>query len=157
MDRAAGWRVLCTMKEGARNTRARKSGGRCYQWWWCKAKRCSPDSGLKRWETQSFFISVLSSISFHPAKQSSSFLFFIARFSVPSTLLCRCVRPLILVPHLKRWKKQTGADVLGNRETWSLRFFSLHKNSVAPVASRYFRNVFRFIEKYISTPFALIN
>lgn len=67
--------------------------------------RCSPDSELKRLRNTKLLYLLLS-VSFHPAKQSSSFLSFISRFSVPSTLLCRCVRPLILVLHLKRWKNR---------------------------------------------------
>lgn len=69
-------------------------------------------------ETQSFFIFVLSSVSFHPAKQSSSFLSSTCRgFPSPSTLLC-CRVPWILVSHLKRWKNK-WADVLEKQQAWS--------------------------------------
>lgn len=80
-ERRTQWKNRGSQQEWrkARNARERgasRSGGRCYsRVGKGKARQCSP--GLRSsngWETQSFFISALSSVSFHPVKQSSAFL-----------------------------------------------------------------------------------
>lgn len=64
-----------------------ESGGRCYARRKGKARVVRQTQSSNGWETQSFFISALSSVSFHPAKQSSSFL--------PSSLSCSSTTPVV--------------------------------------------------------------